>query len=621
MATGDTYRRIQPDDQLIFDSSNKLVGVRSGRSTSAEMRGLTEAQAIATQALVSGAGIVVNDTSAATANVAALQAALTAGGIVNVIGPGICWINETLVIYSDTDLCLQAGLTIKLVGSTQKRLLQNAAYTASSVSIASMTASGYVGTVTRTAHGRAVGDWVSIEGSTTTGYNGTYRVETVPTANTYTVTLPIAPATTTAAGTLVEYTADHDITIRGGTWDGNGENRTAAGNLQDMGLLLARVGKLHIDSSVKSPRKYCWLLANCANVSGGVLYCENRYSDGLHIMGPIIGLDVAGVTGYTHDDLFACTLGDYAAYQVTTGDMYGIHVGQIAGRTDLAGFKITGQAPFKLYDARVDHFRVAPGTDAVSIITDTNLQQTNVGQLSFGYFEDLACNVARAGVYATWNGSGTVTVDAISFDSVRLRPTNVAHSLVYNVNGACTIKRVTINHIDAVGTTAGASAAPRVVRQIGDVTELSITGRVDNYHSFYDHDSSGSASGQRVYVNGLTQSGCNQGIGFRRAITVQSSGWETISTGTAALSSGSAATCTFIGQIKAESAGKYANLSGSARVTPYSTTLQVDGDFVTGATGATFYNTDTTWASGSGTDKSGQYGYTGSAWTKLYGPA
>lgn len=52
MAVGDNYRRIQLDDQLIFDSTGALVGVRSGRSTATEMRTLTAAQLAYTSTMV-----------------------------------------------------------------------------------------------------------------------------------------------------------------------------------------------------------------------------------------------------------------------------------------------------------------------------------------------------------------------------------------------------------------------------------------------------------------------------------------------------------------------------------------------------------------------------------------
>ena len=38
MATGDQYRRIEPSDMLVFDGENNLVGIRSGKSDSAELR-------------------------------------------------------------------------------------------------------------------------------------------------------------------------------------------------------------------------------------------------------------------------------------------------------------------------------------------------------------------------------------------------------------------------------------------------------------------------------------------------------------------------------------------------------------------------------------------------------
>lgn len=56
MAIGDQYRRIAPDDQLIFDSTGALIGVKSGRSSSAELRTLSASQLAATQALVSKYG-------------------------------------------------------------------------------------------------------------------------------------------------------------------------------------------------------------------------------------------------------------------------------------------------------------------------------------------------------------------------------------------------------------------------------------------------------------------------------------------------------------------------------------------------------------------------------------
>ena len=57
MAIGDTYRRMEPADLLVFDSAGNVSGIKSGQSGVGEGRMLTEARATAIQALVSRDGI------------------------------------------------------------------------------------------------------------------------------------------------------------------------------------------------------------------------------------------------------------------------------------------------------------------------------------------------------------------------------------------------------------------------------------------------------------------------------------------------------------------------------------------------------------------------------------
>lgn len=99
MEPGDTSRKIDSNDQLIFDSSNRLVGIRSGKSDSRDFRVGAAAQA-AIDPLVSGASILVlasGDTTGAT-DAAAVNAAisavnlLTSGGTVT-LGAGQWYVN------------------------------------------------------------------------------------------------------------------------------------------------------------------------------------------------------------------------------------------------------------------------------------------------------------------------------------------------------------------------------------------------------------------------------------------------------------------------------------------------------------------------------------------------
>lgn len=74
--------------------------------------------------------------------------------------------------------------------------------TPSAISISSITRSGTVGTVTTaTAHGYTVNTYITIAGSDQSDYNGTFRVISVPTSTSFTITVA-STATTPATGTM-----------------------------------------------------------------------------------------------------------------------------------------------------------------------------------------------------------------------------------------------------------------------------------------------------------------------------------------------------------------------------------------------------------------------------------
>lgn len=82
--------------------------------------------------------------------------------------------------------------------------------TATTTAVASITRTGAVATLTKTAHGRLVGDSIVVSGAVETEYNGTFTVATVPDADTLTYAVtgtPTTPATgTILLGTTVIYT-------------------------------------------------------------------------------------------------------------------------------------------------------------------------------------------------------------------------------------------------------------------------------------------------------------------------------------------------------------------------------------------------------------------------------
>jgi hypothetical protein len=73
--------------------------------------------------------LTAGDASAASANVTALQAALTAGGMVTITVPGTYFVNATLTIPSNTKLSGVPGVTLKAAPSMSASILQNATRT------------------------------------------------------------------------------------------------------------------------------------------------------------------------------------------------------------------------------------------------------------------------------------------------------------------------------------------------------------------------------------------------------------------------------------------------------------------------------------------------------------
>lgn len=86
-------------------------------------------------------------------------------------------------------------------GAMRERLLVQE-NTAPTVSVSSLTRSGTTATAaTAIAHGYVATDYVTIAGSTTPGWNGKWRVASVPTTTSFTFVVP-ATLTTPATGTI-----------------------------------------------------------------------------------------------------------------------------------------------------------------------------------------------------------------------------------------------------------------------------------------------------------------------------------------------------------------------------------------------------------------------------------
>jgi hypothetical protein len=96
---------------------------------------------------------VLNDTSQAANNTTRINAALTAGGTIYVVGNGVAYINVPLIIGSNTRLVVDQGLTLRGYPSpTSSNMIQTAAFqrTATTVSMIQGTAAAFTASISGT---------------------------------------------------------------------------------------------------------------------------------------------------------------------------------------------------------------------------------------------------------------------------------------------------------------------------------------------------------------------------------------------------------------------------------------------------------------------------------------
>ncbi len=105
-----------------------------------------------------------------------------------------------------TEIGYPAGESVEVTDACDLRQFLGKVYlfrgyqTADAITLTSITRAGAVATATKTAHGRAAGSWVDIQGANEAEYNGIFQIATVPTADTFTYAVtgtPTSPATGT----------------------------------------------------------------------------------------------------------------------------------------------------------------------------------------------------------------------------------------------------------------------------------------------------------------------------------------------------------------------------------------------------------------------------------------
>lgn len=153
-----------------------------------------------------GALSTANTTAAATANVTAIQAALTAGGLVQITTPGKYRFNSSLTMYDRTTLVLGAGVELVAIPTSSATFpgIVNSNYNSTPITISTITAATFGHFMVRvtvtfgSAHGLVAGNFVEIKGDGADIYNGVWEIDTAPSATTLTFIMSIASGSTLA---------------------------------------------------------------------------------------------------------------------------------------------------------------------------------------------------------------------------------------------------------------------------------------------------------------------------------------------------------------------------------------------------------------------------------------
>ena len=283
--------------------------------------------------------------AAATFNTTAIQAALTAGGLVQITTPGTYYYNAAMVIPSNTKVVHAPGVTLKAFANSNCQCYVNSAFVATPASVTLTWTSGMSFSVQWASHGLAVNDFVFIDQTSITDieqskFKGVFRVSSVTDVNNFVVFAFRLPSTAPTTGFKARK-ANVNIHIEGGIFDGNTAGNPGWTNLQGSCIVFSGVANCGIKQPTFVDYPYHGLtvsadyagvyeefFANISSAYGG---------DMVKLYGPACGTVIRKCSGRTFDDIVSVQSKDSAAYvqyQPSYGDIIGVKVQDTTINTD-----------------------------------------------------------------------------------------------------------------------------------------------------------------------------------------------------------------------------------------------------------------------------------------------
>ena len=135
-----------------------------------------------------------------------------------------------------------------------------------------------------------------------------------------------------------------NVKLSGGIYDY--ANQKAGGNNLHT-IFIHKCDDLLIEKlKVLNSSKYACLLAD---INRGTIkdITLNTSSDGIHFQPPLKNILVENIKGTSHDDMVAITIGDYDAYNTSSGDVEDIVIRNVQPNNSMRALKLCGQRGYK----------------------------------------------------------------------------------------------------------------------------------------------------------------------------------------------------------------------------------------------------------------------------------
>jgi len=346
-----------------------------------------------------------------------LQSLLNEGGDIKLEGNGEIVINDTLIVYSDTNLHISPGLTIKRADSTNKPMFKCSMFYDAGVTVTISWTSGELATVNWTGHGQSANDYIWLFGANQSPYRGVFFIRSITDANSFVIQLERTP-TAAATGTIKAVVPNKNITFDiQGMLDGNSANQSISVGTDRHLSILGGFNLNVINYRFTNSVKYGLCIAAFNDLTVGSVYTPYTGSDCMKLYGPGHHAKIDDVFAtYCGDDCLSLTAKEPAAFSIydfSNGDLIDIEIGNVRCDNTAAGtFKIYPTDVAFIDDIRINKIK---SSGQSGIVETSGLTSCIVGSVRFG---SILANEHSSGSIVPIRLDMNGTIDYVSFDKI-----------------------------------------------------------------------------------------------------------------------------------------------------------------------------------------------------------